>query len=274
MLCLLSGSRSLGRIAGILCFLAAAAVSEAPVIQAGDPVISAPASEGGLSEARLLVSEGKFLEAKEKYKKLLSENPDPSLQSTVQKELETLNMQILFSKTLTEDSFFYEVLPGDSLYKIAKEHNTTVELIMRSNGLQRVTIYAGMKLKIVKARFSIEVDRSDNQLFLLQGGEIIKSYPVATGGSEATPIGTFEIENKLVHPTWYRAGAVVPPGSPDNILGTRWLGISIPGYGIHGTTMPETIGKSVSAGCVRMFNEDVEELYAIVALKTTVTIVD
>ena len=79
---------------------------------------------------------------------------------------------------------------------------------------------------------------------------------------------------KIINPTWYKAGAVVPPGSSKNILGTRWLGLSLQGYGIHGTTDPDSIGKQATAGCVRMLNNDVEELYIIVPAGTEVTVVD
>ena len=58
------------------------------------------------------------------------------------------------------------------------------------------------------------------------------------------------------------------------LLGSRWLGFNMPGYGIHGTIEPETIGKQVTAGCVRMRNSDVEELYDILPLGTEVSIVD
>jgi len=226
-----------------------------------------------LSEARQLVESGELLAAKEKYKLCLSQKNTPALKQDIRKELEVLNCKILFSKTLTPGSILYEVKLGDSLYKIAKEHNTTAELIARSNQIKGFVIYPGTKLKVVTAPFSIKVNLSKNRLYLLQGGEIVKTYSVATGENLSTPVGSFTIDNKLVNPTWYRAGAVVPPDSPENILGTRWLGFSIPSFGIHGTTQPESIGKNTSAGCIRMLNEDVEELYGIVPLKTPVTVV-
>ncbi len=225
-----------------------------------------------LSEARQLAQNGDFLAAKEKYKQFLTRNLSSDLKKDIRKELEGLNCRILFSKTITPGSIIYDVKSGDSLYKIAKEHNTTVGLIVRSNQIKGFTIYPGMKLKAVIASFSIKVRLSKNKLYLYQGAELIKTYNVATGHGEATPFGEFTIENKLVNPTWYRAGAVVPPDSPENILGTRWMGLSVPGYGIHGTTQPESIGKNISAGCIRMLNEDVEELYDIVPAKTKVTI--
>jgi len=220
------------------------------------------------------VAEGEWLAAKEKYKALLSNTLEPNLKRDIEKEFESLNFSLLFSSTITPDAVLYEVKPGDSLYKIAKAHNTTAGLIAKINGLKGSTIYSGMKLKVVAAKFSILVSRSRNLLFLREGDEIIKTYRIATGQNSSTPLGTFTIENKLIHPTWYRAGAVVPPDSSDNVLGSRWMGFSIAGYGIHGTTTPESIGTSVSAGCIRMLNQDVEELYDIVPLKTIVAVVD
>ncbi len=132
-----------------------------------------------------------------------------------------------------------------------------------------------MKLKVLKAIFFILVDVSENQLTLFSDKEPLKTYSIAAGrkGHE-TPLGTFKIVNKLVDPTWYKAGAVVAPESPENILGTRWLGFSLDGYGIHGTTLPETIGTHASEGCIRMLNNEVEELYAIVPTGTSVTLAE
>lgn len=175
---------------------------------------------------------------------------------------------------LQKDSFFYSVQPNDTLLKIAKKHGTTVELIKKMNGLTKDIIIPGQKLKIAKAVFSIQIDKSENKLRLYANGELLKIYPVATGRNNSTPIGTFTIENKLENPTWYTAGAVIPPDSPENMLGTRWLGFSLQSYGIHGTILPETIGTQDSEGCIRMLNEDVEELYSIVPLKTNVVVRD
>jgi lipoprotein-anchoring transpeptidase ErfK/SrfK len=122
--------------------------------------------------------------------------------------------------------------------------------------------------------FSILVDKSQNILILKSNEEVIKTYIVSTGANNSTPTGTFKIINKIPHPTWFKAGAVVPAGTPDNILGTRWLGFDLPGYGIHGTTEPQSLGQQVTQGCVRMANLEVEELYTIIPVGTEVTIID
>ena len=227
-----------------------------------------------IEEISALVRQGSFLEARTRYQILLKQNLSKEDQGALEKDLETLNMKILFSKIETPDSISYTVKSGDVLYLLAKKYHTTVELIQRSNQLKGEVIRPGMKLKISKAAYSISVDKSDNRLKLFSDGTLLKTYSVATGRNNSTPVGTFKITDKLINPTWYKTGAVLPPGSPKNILGTRWLGFSLKSYGIHGTTLPETIGKQASDGCVRMLNADVEELYDILPANTPVTITD
>ena len=168
----------------------------------------------------------------------------------------------------------YQIQSGDTLTQIAKRYSTTVELLKQTNKLDRDVIHVGKKLKVVLGKFDVLVDKSQNVLSLRLDEKVIKSYLVSTGEKNSTPIGKFALVNKLESPTWYKAGVVVPPGSPENILGTRWLGLSISGYGIHGTVEPEKIGAQVTAGCIRMRNQDVEELYALLPIGTPVTIED
>ena len=134
--------------------------------------------------------------------------------------------------------------------------------------------FAGQKLKIPAYTLAIFVDKSDNTLILKGGDQIIKTYSVATGKDNSSPVGTFKITTKLENPTWFKSGAVKKPGDADNQLGTRWMGFDLPHYGIHGTIAPETIGTQATAGCVRMKNEEVEELYKLVPPGTPVTITD
>jgi lipoprotein-anchoring transpeptidase ErfK/SrfK len=180
----------------------------------------------------------------------------------------------LFSKEITPDSIAYTVKSGDSLYVLAKKNHTTVDFIKKINGLKSDSLYPKMKLKIHTAPFSIQIDKSKNTLVLYSNGEAVKKYSVATGKKNCTPAGEFKITDKLVNPTWFKTGAILPPGSPENALGTRWMGFDKPAYGIHGTIEPKSIGTQASEGCIRMLNEEVEELYSIVPIGTQVTIQD
>jgi len=150
----------------------------------------------------------------------------------------------------------------------------TVELIKLSNNLASNKIMAGRELRIWTGKFSIVVDRSQNVLLLKSDGEVIKTYTVSTGKDLCTPLGTFVIEEKLVSPMWYKVDVVVAPDSPDYELGTRWMGISAEGYGIHGTSDESVIGRHITNGCVRMKNNEVEELYDVIPGGTVVEIIE
>jgi hypothetical protein len=110
----------------------------------------------------------------------------------------------------------------------------------------------------------IVVSIQDRKLALLSGDSVIKIWDTAVGTeSTPSPNGSYTIVNRLVKPTYYHSGKVIPSG-PSNPLGTRWLGLSLKGFGIHGTNAPGSIGKKASHGCIRMRNRDVEELFNLV----------
>lgn len=124
----------------------------------------------------------------------------------------------------------------------------------------------------------IFINKSSNTLYFLNGQEVVKKYNVATGKTQLdTPEGKFSIIVKAVNPAWGGAGRYEPirGGDPSNPLGKRWMGLNIGGggeYGIHGNAAYNSIGKYVSLGCIRMYNEDVESLFEIVSKGTPVWI--
>lgn len=119
----------------------------------------------------------------------------------------------------------------------------------------------------------IVVSLEDRRLALLEDGKVVKTYPVAVGKSSTpSPVGTFAIERRVMNPTYSHDGRVVPPG-PNNPVGSRWMGLSIKGYGIHGTNVPSSIGKAASHGCIRMGKADVEDFYSRVAVGDEVELV-
>ena len=226
------------------------------------------------SQAVALKKDHKMAEAQEAYQKILTEYPNADNVETVQLEMEDLNLHMIFSAGQADKALVHEVQSGDTLGKLAKKYNTTVELIKRNNNLAGDTIALGQKLSIWQGSFNIYVDKSQNILILKDGNEVVKVYRVSTGQNNGTPAGKFKIVNKLVDPVWFNRGVVVPPESPANVLGSRWMGFDVPGYGIHGTIEPETIGQHVTAGCIRMRNEEAEELYSLIQVGTEVTVVE
>ena len=235
---------------------------------------SAGPSVSFFKQAQQAFLEGSLIKAKGLYKKAMEDTEDVSRLKKIQDRLSEVNIKIAFSPIIDECSTEYIVQPNDALIKIARKFKTTVNFIKRANNLKSDIIRKGQKLKINTCVFSVVVDKSRNTLFLKRAGEAIKNYVVATGKNNSTPGGKFKIEIKLTNPTWFRTGAVIAPDSPDNILGSRWMGFDLKGYGIHGTTEPENLGRQITMGCIRMKNEDVEELFDIIPAGTEVTIID
>ena len=113
-------------------------------------------------------------------------------------------------------------------------------------------------------RRRIVISIPDRKLALIEDGKVVKIYPTAVGAAATpSPTGTFTVIRRVPNPTWYHAGKVVPPGK-NNPVGSRWIGLSEKGYGIHGTNAPGSIGRNVSHGCIRMRNRDVEQLFELV----------
>jgi len=119
----------------------------------------------------------------------------------------------------------------------------------------------------------IVVSIPDRKLAIMKGDTVVKVYPTAVGApASPTPAGSYTVVERLTDPTWYGPGQIVAPGK-NNPLGPRWIGLSLAGYGIHGTNNAGSIGHNASHGCIRMRNQDVKELFEIVAVGDSVELV-
>jgi lipoprotein-anchoring transpeptidase ErfK/SrfK len=118
----------------------------------------------------------------------------------------------------------------------------------------------------------IVISITDRKLALLEDGLLVKTYPIAVGTvGTPSPDGDFVIVNHAVDPVYRHGEKEIAPGK-DNPLGSRWMGLSLKGYGIHGTNVQSSVGKAASHGCFRMRKKDVEELYTLVHVGDAVTI--
>lgn len=122
----------------------------------------------------------------------------------------------------------------------------------------------------------IIINKSNNQLAYYNNHKLVKTFKVGTGRQPSyTPEGKFKIVNKIKNRPYYTDN--IPGGDPRNPLGDRWLGLNARGtwgttYAIHGNNNPKSIGGYVSAGCIRMYDDQVEWLYDQVEVNTPVII--
>jgi lipoprotein-anchoring transpeptidase ErfK/SrfK len=123
-----------------------------------------------------------------------------------------------------------------------------------------------------RMRRVVLVSIADRRLAVIENGNVLAYFPVAVGaGVSPSPTGEFEIVSRVANPTYYHQGVVMAAGK-DNPVGTRWMGLNLKGYGIHGTNAPRSIGHATSHGCIRLSNRDVERLYAMLRVGDIVEI--
>jgi len=160
----------------------------------------------------------------------------------------------------------HTVKRGETLYQISLDYRTPLSSIIRANpSINPNALYVGQLIEIPgfpdsnTIPYRIEVSINGRWLKLFHDGELQKQYPIAVGRIlTETPVGSYIIVNKAPN-----------PGGP---FGTMWMSLSKQSYGIHGTNDPSSIGKAVSHGCIRMQNQDVEELARIIPNGTRVDI--
>ena len=126
----------------------------------------------------------------------------------------------------------------------------------------------------VQIKRTIVVSLEDRKLALVEDGQVRKVYTVAVGKpSSPSPVGTFTIQRRVKNPVYQHDGKVVQPG-PANPVGTRWMGLSVKGYGIYGTNEPKSSGKAAShGGGIRMARKDLEEMYEMVHVGDSVELI-
>jgi LysM repeat protein len=266
-----------------------AAAAQAPGTTNAAAVRSAPAApradlQQALAEARQHADADRLLDARKTCLSLLGRPDAAALRGPVEELLGDVNLRLVLSPRAMPEKIEYATQSGDSLKVLARRFGVTQELIQRGNNIANPNrIQSGDRLRILsKPAFEIAIGKQANDLVLRLNGAFFKRYRVGTGQYGRTPAGTFRIKDKIENPPWWHPdGREIPFGDPANILGTRWMSIEATGatppargYGIHGTWDDNSIGRQSSAGCIRMHNADVEELFALVPEGTPVKIAD
>jgi L,D-transpeptidase ErfK/SrfK len=177
------------------------------------------------------------------------------------------------------------VRPGEDLYTLGLQYKLAIEHFMWANRHDDVEVAVGRKLIVPTMRIppalleeGLVINLPERGVYLFKNHEVAAFYPCAIGmgGRFATPIGDCKIANRQVDPTWdppewSGLKDVVPPG-PNNPLGDRWIGLTMDGVGLHGTTQPMSIGQAASHGCMRMYPHVIRELFERVRVGMTVKV--
>ncbi len=253
------------------------------VYEIPDPVrIPADLAEN-IEQASRLVAADQWAEARQAYLNVLARAEDPALIRKIEQRLGDINIKLVLSPRPMPEKIEYLVKRGDSLGVIANRFGTTTLLIQKNNMLANPNlIKVGDRLRVFNGKFELTASKSRHEMTVLMNGDFFKRYKVGTGVYGRTPVGTFVVRDKISEPAWWPPdGREVPFGHKDNILGTRWMSVratgdtpDVRGYGIHGTWEPESVGMASSAGCLRMLNDEVEELFIYIPVGTPLQITE
>jgi len=239
---------------------------------------SFPQMETLFNKAEAAYAQEEYAQARKLCYQIIDSRKVPDANPLWEKTVKLLgdaNTEILFSDyPFPDKKVNYHVQANDGLRKIAMKHNTSVEAIQRSNNmkLSDFNVQLGKTFNIYVGKWEIVISKSRRKLYLFDNKKLFKVYDVGIGKQDRTPTGIFKTGGKRKNPDWYSPNGKIPFGEPGNVLGTRWIRLlpngktsrQVSGLGIHGTWVPESIGKAESNGCLRLLNKNVEELFAII----------
>lgn len=171
----------------------------------------------------------------------------------------------------------YVVRYDDNLTKIANRYKLSWQYLSTLNNVHPKSIRESDRLKVHNGPFSAIIDLSDFELIVYHHGYYVRKYRIGIGKDNATPVGKFKVLSKIVNPQYTRRDErtgrnfVIEGDDSSNPLGERWIDIGNH-FGIHGTIDPDSIGKAVSKGCIRLRNSDVEEVFDFLIVGSEVVI--
>ncbi|MFG0307551.1 MAG: LysM peptidoglycan-binding domain-containing protein [Phycisphaerales bacterium JB040] len=241
-----------------------------------------------MRDADILVTQGKPVRARGVLNgALLSSRTTDSERVELRARLQALNATLVFGPVADPDDPLtesYRVQSGDTLARIASRRQlaTHYKLIARVNGIADPSkIRVGQSLKLVRGPFHAVVDKSDYRMDIYHGPPdsptswvYLRSFDIGLGEADGTPIGHFVVSsNKLENPGWVNprdSSERYDRNDPANPIGEYWLGLDgvgpssvHTGFGIHGTIEPESIGQSMSMGCVRLRDADIALVFEL-----------
>ncbi|MCL2000881.1 MAG: L,D-transpeptidase family protein [Planctomycetes bacterium] len=223
------------------------------------------------------------------YSRVLGQDDAPffpeAVKERVKGNLKRLNDALFFGPAPSKLARYHKVESGELLGGIANKYRVDHDSIARINGINPHRINVGMDLKLIVGEVNIVVRKNVNDPDLgptvtwFLDGRWVREYPACVGDGMKTPAGVYVISSKEKFPSWTNPanGQLLPNDHPENILGSRWMamkGMDTRGMGIHGTTVDDSIPGYTSAGCVRLHDKDVEELFSFARINNKVTILD
>lgn len=246
------------------------------------------AQKKNLAQAVVMLDRKEFGKAEELAEKALSGVTEHSaFYRETWRILTGARMGMVFQGKKNPYVVSYRIRSGDTLSAVAGKFFTTVELLRKRNNISGSRIFVGRQLYVVPGDWKISVSKKHRilKLFLKKqnGEKLFAVWEIGVGRMGKTPTAEFAVSARVRHPDWYLPdGRVFKYGDAENQLGEYFLklapssapGRPLLGYGIHGAKDESTVGRSLSSGCIRMRNADVEALYYLVPTGTQVSVTE
>ncbi len=242
-----------------------------------------------------LLRENKLVDARAAFSKALLQQDASELdRESLRSKLSTMNQDLVFGTMVAAGDPLvesYKVQSGDSLVRIRSKRDLATDwrLIQRVNRIANPnSVRVGQTLKLVRGPFHAVVNKAAYRVDIFAGSPddpanwlYIKGYRAGLGEGNSTPVGNYTIKkgSKLTNPHWTnpRSGEKFDQNDPKNPIGEFWIGWQgigdskgNAGYGFHGTIEPDSIGQQKSMGCVRFANNDIAEIYELLAEEVSV----
>lgn len=231
------------------------------------PVVDSLDTELAAIDAQLAAQE--YLPAHKQLSKIYWERPAD--RAAIQSRLDS-TANIIFFQPQPHFIEPYVIQAGDRMEAIAKKYKLSWEYVAQLNRTQPTRIQVGKRLKLLKGPFGAAVDLQEFALTVHLQGYYVKRYDVGIGKDGSSPLGKFPVLNKVANPQYTDPdGKVIDGEDPQNPLGKRWIDLGN-SYGIHGTIEPDSIGKAASAGCIRLRDQDILEVYNFLVIGSEVTL--
>ncbi len=243
-----------------------------------DTAAAAPRDGRSAMEAGLAAVEQKdLLDARENLNQAIQLGLTPDALERARTALSEVSRETLLSRTIVAGDPLVEnhvVRSGDTLAKIARRYRISEDLLAEINGVaDKNFIREGRRYKVLRGPFHATVDKSEHLVHLYLQEMYVQAFKVALGANGSTPTGLWKVANHQENPGWTdpRTGKRWHPDDPENPIGEFWIGLEGVegeavgqfGYGIHGTNEPDSIGRNVSMGCVRLAPGDIDLVYKL-----------